>query len=152
MPAPVTIDKLDISVYNAYALRMLAVEALNKQLSLDQAASIPPQTSIVNLYPKPTEIDILLGAGVWSTSWAFFFPPKRFEFRRRSPFSFYRVAPSLGSLEEQQEDEEKLSHVQCTTPEELKEKAVLEQCLKQMDKINEMIAFIVGRIGQFLQG
>ena len=36
-------------------------------------------------------------------------------------------------------------------PEE-EEKATLQKCFKQVDKLNSWLGFIVGRIGQFLQG
>ncbi len=147
-----TIDKLDLNVYNLYALRTKMIEQINAQLQLDKASSIPPQTVMVDVYPKLTELDILLGIVPVATPWAYFFPPKRFELLRRSPFSFFRVAPAFGSLEESEEDEQKLSSIPCKSPEEEKEKAVLSNCLKKIDWINQMMSFIIGRVGQFLQG
>lgn len=147
-----TIDQLDISVYNAYAIRTRAIEQINAQLRLDQASSIPPQLSMVDLYPKLSELDLLLGVVPMSTPWAFFFPPKTFVVSRRSPFSFFRVVPSIGSLEEQAEDFEELNNTETGSAVEAKQKAVLTKAFKQMDKINNMLAFIIGRVGQFLQG
>jgi Family of unknown function (DUF5399) len=147
-----TIDKLDISVYNLYAIRTRMVEQMNQQLRLDKASSIPPQTQIVDIYPKLTEIDILLGIIPLHTPWAYFYPPQRFRFIRRSPFAFYRVAPSLGSMEDQAEDEEMLESIKCSTPQEEKEKEAIKDCLKQVGKINQWLGHIIGRIGQFLQG
>ena len=147
-----TIDKLDISVYNLYAIRTKMIEQINQQYHLEDASSIPPQTSILNIYPKMSEIDLLLGIVPLNAPWAYFYPPKRFRFLRRSPFAFYRVAPSLGSLENQDEMSQALESIECTTPEEEAEKAAISGCFSQIDKINNWLSFIVGRIGQFLQG
>lgn len=147
-----TIDKLDLTVYNLYAIRTRMVEQINQQYSLDKAASIPPQTAVWDNYPKLTELDILLGIVPMFTPWAYFFPPKNYRYQRRSPFAFYRVAPSLGTLKEQEQEEQKLSNIPCESPEEEAEKASIFRCLKQVDKINGWIGFIMGRVGQFLQG
>lgn len=147
-----TIDQLDISVYNAYAIRTRAIEQINAQLRLDQADSIPPQLQMVDLYPKLTEIDLLLGVVPMATPWAYFYPPKSFTTTRRSPFAFYRVVPSMGSLESQEKEYEILAQTSTTTSEEALEKAALTKAFNQMDKINSMLSFIIGRVGQFLQG
>lgn len=147
-----TIDKLDLSVYNLYAIRTKMVEQINQQLQLDKASSIPPQTQVMDSFPKLTELDILLGIVPLHTPWAYFFPPKQFRFIRRSPFAFFRVAPSLGSLEDQEKGEALLDSVECTSPEELKEKTAIKNCFKQIDQINRWLGYIIGRVGQFLQG
>lgn len=147
-----TIDKLDISVNNTYAIRTKMIEQINQQLRLDQAASIPPQTQVVDIYPKLTELDILFGVVPYHTPWAYFFPPKRFRFLRRSPFAFYRVAPTLGTFEEQEETEDRLAALETQTAEEKDEKEIIQACFKQLNKINSWLGFIVGRVGQFLQG
>lgn len=147
-----TIDKLDLSVYNLYAIRTRMVEQINQQLQLDKAASIPPQTLVLDSYPKLTELDILLGIVPISTPWAYFYPPKQYRFIRRSPFAFFRVAPSLGSLEDQEKGEALLDAIECSSPEELKEKAAIKSCFKQIDQINRWMGYIIGRVGQFLQG
>lgn len=147
-----TIDKLDMSVYNLYAVRTKMIEQINQQMQLDKAGSIPPQTLVQDLYPKLTELDILLGIVPLFTPWAYFYPPKNFRYQRRSPFAFFRVAPSLGSLKEQAEEEAKLADIECKSPEEEQEKAAIVRCFAQIDKINGWLSFIVGRVGQFLQG
>lgn len=147
-----TIDKLDLSVYNLYAIRTRMIEQTNQQLRLDQAATIPPQTQVVDNFPKMTELDILLGIAPLYTPWAYFFPPQRFRFIRRSSFSSYRIVPSLGSLEEQEEDERLLESVDCKTPEEEGERQAIKGCFKQIEQINRWLGYIVGRVGQFLQG
>ena len=146
-----TIDKLDISVYNMYAMRTRMIEQINQQFRLDQAASIPAQLQVLDIYPKMTELDILLGIVPLHTPWAYFFPPPAFRFFRRSPFS-YRVVPSMGSYEEQEQEEIKLDNIPCTSAEELKEKEILKGCFREMEKLNNWLSFIVGRVGQFLQG
>lgn len=147
-----TIDKLDISVYNLYAIRTRMIEQINQQLSLDKAASIPPQTMIVDIYPKLTELDLLLGIVPLNTPWAYFYPPQKFGFARRSTFAFFRVAPSLGSIEDQANDAQTLESVECRTPEEEKEKEAIRGCFKQLEQINRWLGYIIGRVGQFLQG
>ena len=111
-----TIDQLDLSVYNLYAIRTKLLEQVNAQLRLDEASSIPPQTLVIDIYPKLTELDILLGIVPLNTPWAYFFPPQHFNSLRRSPFAFHRVAPSLGSYKEQEEDEQNLNDTPCETP------------------------------------
>ncbi len=147
-----TIDKLDLSVYNTYAVRTRMIEQINQQLRLDQASSIPPQTHILNLYPKLSELDLLLGVVAHQAPWAYFFPPKKFLSRRRSTFAFHRIAPTLGTLEEQEETEERLAQTSCHTAEEKQEKEIIQKCFKELNKINSWLGFIVGRIGQLLQG
>lgn len=147
-----TIDKLDLSVYNLYAMRTKMLEQINAQLRLEEASTIPPQTQVMDYYPKLTELDILLGIVPLNTPWAYFFPPKHFSASRRSPFAFYRVASSLGSYQKQEKDEQNARDQECETPEEEEEKEKILKCFKQIDKLNSWMGFIVGRIGQFLQG
>lgn len=147
-----TIDKLDLSVYNLYALRTRMIEQINQQYQLDKASSIPPQTQVMNVVPKLTELDLLLGIVPLHTPWAYFYPPKKYNFVRRSPFAFFRVAPSLGSLEEQEVMARTLESIPCSTPEEAKEKELIKGCFKQMEQINRWLGHIIGRVGQFLQG
>lgn len=147
-----TIDNLDLSVYNLYALRTKMMEQINQELRLDQASSIPPQTLVVDNYPKLSELDLLLGITPHSMPWAFFFPPKRFRRTRRSPFSFSRVIPSFGDEEEL---EDILTHVRNTPisdKNDEEEKATISNCLGKITEINDWLSHIVGRMGQFLQG
>lgn len=147
-----TIDKLDIGIYIQYARRTNMIEQINQQYHLDEAASIPPQIQVLDFYPKLSEMDLLLGVSIVQNPWAFFLPPSQFRYQRRSPFGFFRVAPSLGSFEEEEENERELDQVECETEEEEKEKKALKNCFEQIKKINNWISFIVGRVGQFLQG
>ena len=147
-----TIDKLDMSVYNLYAVRQRLIEEIDGELRLKEAVTIPPQTQVLDIYPKLSEVDILLGIVPYHTPWAYFYPPRRFRSMRRSPFASYRIAPTLGSLEEQEETEAALEDVVCKSPEEKKEKAIIQACFKQINEINDWLGFILGRIGQFLQG
>jgi hypothetical protein len=147
-----TIDKLDIGIYLQYARRTNMIEQINQQYHLDEASSIPAQIRVIDFYPKLSEMDLLLGVGTIQNPWAFFFAPPKFRYQRRSPFGFFRVAPSLGSFEEEEENERQLDEIQCETEEEEKEKKALKNCFEQIKKINNWISFIVGRVGQFLQG
>lgn len=147
-----TIDKLDIGVYNRYAIHAQLLEAIQKELKLPGDNNIQAHTQIVDISPKLTELDLLLGIIPLNTPWAYFFPPKEFRRTRRSPFAFYRVAPTLGSLEEQERLVETLENTPCNTPEEKRERDALANCFSQLDKLNEWLGFIVGRVGQFLQG
>lgn len=147
-----TIDKLDIGIYMQYARRTTLIEQTNQEYHLDQAASIPAQIQVLDVYPKLTEMDLLLGVRIVQNPWAFFLPPSSYRFQRRSPFGFFRVAPSLGSFEEEEEDERKFDEIECETEEEETEKKALKSCFQQIKKINNWLSFIVGRVGQFLQG
>lgn len=147
-----TIDKLDIGIYMQYARRTNMLEQINEQYHLDQASSIPPQIQVLDFSPRQPEMDLLLGVRSLQTTWAFFLPPPKYRFQRRSPFGFFRVAPSLGSFEEEEKTERQIDDMPCKTEEEQKEKQALKNCFDQIKKINEWVGFIVGRVGQFLQG
>lgn len=151
MPA-VTIDKLDIGIYIQYARRTELIEQVKQQYSLLEAGSVPAQALIVDLYPKLTEIDLLLGVAAIHTPWAYFFPPKQYPAQRRSTFRFHRILPIFGSEDDQEKEEEKLNQIECETEEEEQEKTVLKACFKQIEQLNELLRYIGGRIGQFLQG
>ncbi len=148
----VTIDKLDIGIYLQYARRTTMIEQINQQYHLDEASSIPPQIQVLDFFPKLSEMDILLGVGAIQYPWAYFFPPPKFRYQRRSPFGFFRVAPSLGSFEEEEKTEKDLDDIECQTEDEKKQKNTLKSCFEQIKQINSWISFIVGRVGQFLQG
>ena len=128
------------------------VEQINQQLQLDKASSIPPQTLIMDIFPKLTELDLVLGVVPLNTPWAYFYPPKDFQSMRRSPFAFFRVAPSLGSLADQEREEALLDSIPCSSADEEREKTAIKNCFKQIGQINQWLGYIVGRIGQFLQG
>lgn len=147
-----TIDKLDIAIYVQYARRTQMIEQINQQYHFEDAASIPAHIQLVDIYPKLTEMDLLMGVSIIQSPWAYFFPPPRYRFQRRSPFGFFRVAPSLGSFDKEDEDEKKLDEIVCEDETQEKQKKVLKACFKQIEKINNWLSFIVGRVGQFLQG
>ena len=151
MPA-VTIDHLDIGIYIQYARRMQLVEQIQQQYHLREATSVPAQALIVDLYPKLSELDLLLGVGATTAPWAYFFPPKNFSFQRRSSFAFYRIMPIFGSIDTEEEEEKKLDKIECESEDEEEEKAALKGCIKKIKELNALLRFIGGRIGQFLQG
>lgn len=145
-----TIDKLDISIYDLYAQRQVMVEQINQQFRLQEAESIPAQTQVLNLNPELTQLDILLGIIPLANPWAYF--PKPQKNLRRSPFVAFRVASSIGSLEDQAALFNFISSISTESPEEEMEKQAILQCFKQLDILNEWMGFIFGRKGQFLQG
>lgn len=147
-----TIDKLDINIYIQYARRTQLIEQINQEYRLTEASSIPPQTQMIDYFPRPSEIDMLLGISQTQNPWAYFFPPKSFRSTRRSPFAFSRIIAIGNSTEEEEKEEEKLKNIPCSTADEEEEKNVLIDCLAQVRKINGWMGFIIGRVGQFLQG
>lgn len=151
MPA-VTIDRLDIGIYIQYAKRMQILEQVQQQYHLREATSVPAQALIVDLYPKLSELDLLLGVGTTLAPWAYFFAPKEFSYQRRSPFAFHRILPIFGEQDAEKTEEEKLDQIVCDSEEEEEEKKVLRLCIKKVKELNELLKFIGGRIGQFLQG
>ena len=70
-----TIDKLDVGIYINYARRTEYIEQIHKQFHLEEAASVPPQTLVTDLYPKLSELDLLLGVTRTYAAWALFYPP-----------------------------------------------------------------------------
>lgn len=148
----VTIDKLDKSVNDQYAVRSLMIERFNQQMHLEAASTIPPQTQVLATQVKLSEMDMLVGVIPLLMPWAYFYPPKTFTHLRRSPFAFSHVAPSLGNTQEQETTLAKVLGIATHSPEEEKEKNAIINCYKQIGKINNWLSFIVGRVGQFLQG
>lgn len=145
-----TIDKLDISIYDLYARRQVMVEQINQQLRLEEAQNIPPQTQVLNLNPELTQLDILLGVVPLNTPWAYFSPPKTK--LRRSPFTTYRVASTLGSLEKQAALCESIQNIKCQSGDEEKEKATLLGLFKNLDVLNGWLGEVLGRVCQYLKG
>lgn len=145
-----TIDKLDISVYNLYAIRTKMMEQFETQIQMTKASAIPTHTQVADNYPKPTEIDLLLGVRTAHTPWATFQPPKEFRLLRRSPFKRHRIAPSFEK--EQDGMEEFLNSYDEKDEEEKEEKETLQECFNQMGTINKWMGEILGNIGRFVQG
>lgn len=155
MPA-VTIDKFDIGIYIQYARRTQLIEQVMSQYHMREAAGVPAQALIVDLYPKLAELDLLLGIATLSSPWAYFYAPRSYSTQRRSPFAFHRVIPFMGEREqgeeEQKKDEDIIEEAECKTAEEEHERKVLRACFRQIEEINSLLRYIGGRIGQFLQG
>lgn len=147
-----TIDQLDIGIHIQYARRTELIEQVRQQYHMPEAQGVPAQTLIIDIYPRLTELDLLMGVAAVHAPWAYFFQPKKFPVQRRSTFSFHRIIPIFGTTDEEKEEEDKLDSIECITPEEEKEKSALKGCFKQMKQINDLLHFIGGRIGQFLQG
>jgi hypothetical protein len=152
MPA-ITIDRLDIGIYIQYARRTQLIEQVRQQYHLTEAGTIPAQALIVDLYPKMSELELLLGVGTTIAPWAYFFPPKSYSVQRRSPFAFHRLLPVFGkSFDSEKEEEEKLNQIPVSSKDEDEEKISIKNVLHKIGELNSLLRFIGGRIGQFLQG
>lgn len=148
-----TIDKLSLDIYRDYAMRITLTQETNTQLRLEEASSIPAQLKMVDIFPRLSEFDLVLGLAHRALPWAYFYPPKSFKSGlRRNPFAFYRVCPSFGSLQEQEEVTAYLEKLPCKTPEQEAQKGVLMNFLKGMNRLNRMIGEVMGNVGRFLQG
>lgn len=147
-----TIDKLPIEIYFEYARHTDTVERIQEEFHLKEASSIPTQTQVVDIFPRRSALDSILEGARVHNPWAYFTAPKKFRFQRRSPFSFSRVAPSLGSEAKLEADIAKLDGLECPSEEEQVEKGVIMKCLERLEKLNSWLGFIIGRMGQFLQG
>lgn len=148
----ITIDRLDIGIYVQYAKRMQLLEQVQQQYHLKEATTVPAQALIVDLYPKLSELDLLLGVGTTLAPWAHFFPPKNYSFQRRSSFAFHRILPIFGQSDTEEKEEKELEEMVCESEEEDDERTIIRGCLKKIKELNELQRFIGGRIGQFLQG
>jgi len=147
-----TIDRLDIGIYVQYARRMQLLEQIQQQYHLKEAGNVPAQALIIDLYPKLSELDLLLGIGTTIAPWALFMAPEDFTFQRRSPFAFHRLIPIFGEADAEEKEEKKLDDIECENEEEEQEKSAIRGCLKKIKDLNSMLRYIGGRIGQFLQG
>jgi hypothetical protein len=147
-----TLDKFDIGIYIQYARRTELLEQVRAQFHMPEASTVPAQTLIVDLYPKLSELEILMGVAALETPWAYFYPPKHFTAQRRSPFAFHRIIPIFGTAEEEKALEDRLEEISCEDAEDIEEKNAIRACFGQIRKINELLRYIGGRIGQFLQG
>jgi len=165
MPS-LTIDKFDVGIYIQYARRTQLIEQVRQQYHVAEAGQVPATALMVDLYPKLKELDILMGTISVGAPWAYFYAPYHFIELRRNPFSFHRIVPSFerkgkrkdqGKKDDQDELEEQsqeqvLDAIECVTDEEIREKSIIQACLKQIEEINSLLRYIGSRIGQFLQG
>lgn len=141
-------DLLD--VHELYAQRIQLIQKYYEQYPVNLADKVQSHTQVDNVRPQLTNIDILLGVSTNPPPWALMRPPT---YDPRQPFlSFSRVAPSLGTLEKQASDTERLQAVPCLTPKDALEKSIILGGLAIINKINDMKGYIIGRVGQFLQG
>lgn len=150
---PATVDQLDTRIYIQYAQRATAVEQIQREFHINEASSVPAQTQLVDLYPKLTELELLLGVSPYlKRPWAHFGQPQGFDLQRWSPFTFGQVAPSLGSMEKIMKLREKLKKKKRDSKQSQKNQEEILECLEEVDELNGLLGFIVGRMGQFLQG
>lgn len=147
-----TIDRLDIAVNYQYARRIEFVEAIQKELHLDRSTAVSDQALVVDLFPKRSEVELLLGLTQTKAPWAYFYAPPGFQAQRQSTFAFFRIAPTMGSLSKQEADAQKVATTAVNSKEEADEQSVLGQFFSSVNDINQMIGFVTGRIGEFLKG
>lgn len=155
-----TIDKLDLSVYNQYAIRSEMIRQFESEIQMAKASAIPTHTQISDNYPKLPEIDLLLGLRTAHTPWAMFGAPKEFKELRRSPFNKrHRIAPSFEGTQSKMEEfldsydpDSEQGKEQQEREEEKEEKETLKECFNQMGTINSWLGEIIGNIGRFVQG
>lgn len=147
-----TIDKLGLDVYRDYAMRITLTQETNNQLRINEASTIPGQLQMVDISARLSEFDLVLGLAHKSMPWAYFDPPKNWGGLRRNPFAFFRVCPSFGSLADQERIEQEIENIPCKTPEDEAQKEKIKACMKKMGWINYMINYVMGKVGQFLQG
>ena len=147
-----TIDNFSMEVNFQYARRTELLEQVRQQYHLQEASTVPAQALIIDLYPKLTELDLLLGVAALHAPWAHFYPPKKFPTQRRSPFTFHRLIPSFGSSEQERKYEEQLDTVECKTPEQQQQKTTMKSFFTKLSELNGLLRYIRSRIGQFLQG
>jgi len=148
----VTIDKLNIGVYVQYARRMQFMESVNKQYRIAEAYNIPAQTQIINISPRTSEIEMLMGRSYGGNVWAIFSPPRNYFIQHRPIVSKFRIVPSIGSLQKQDADQAKVAAYSCATRQEEREQQAIGSVFEVVNNICGWIGHIVGRVGQFLQG
>lgn len=153
-----TIDQLDIGIHNQYANRAKMMEQLTQDFRVSTmaqgSATIPPLANVLNLYPQQSEMDLLLGKTAVHTPWAYFQAPEHFTAQRQSVFSFSSVLPSLAATMGKTDDERMtfIQNIKCQTNEDKQEQSVIQNCWEQIQKITGWMEFIIGRVGQFIQG
>jgi hypothetical protein len=147
-----TIDRLDIAVNYQYARRIEFVETIWKELHLERSTAVSDDALVVDLLPKRSEVELLLGVIETRAPWAYFYAPPSFQTQRQSTFAFFRIAPTMGSLAQQAADAAKVATTQVHSREEVEEQSALAQFFSSVNDINQMIGFVTGRIGEFLKG
>ncbi len=147
-----TIDNLGVAVHANYAKRTAMIDSINREFRIAEASSIPAQIQVMSIYPKLSDLDLLLGFARCHAPWATFWPPKKFYVQRRPSFTNYRVVPSLGTLEKQIIDYNRAMNVKCGSPDEEAEKEAVLGLFDIMDKINGWLGHVISRVAQFLQG
>ncbi len=157
------LSKLPLQTYIQYAKRTQYIEALNRVYRFNEAATVPRQVEVNDVFPREQDIDILLGVIRANRPWASFMPPPRFDqgslsgtlrtlYQREPSFNRYRAAPKLGSLEKQEADYHRVLNYPETSPSARREKKALKRLFEHLEDVNGMVSYVTGRIGQFLQG
>jgi len=175
-----TIDKIDGEWYQEYARAVQEMETTFKNLrigSLQEARVVQPHTWVESLDIKVPLVDLLLGLYSPDRKTIAFFT-KPFSTQRRSPFGYFLIAPSLGTLEQQEEDAEKIRRVRIMDEEregesgeeeesedkgkqsaatnksriEKRRKSALEEMYELLQDLNGWLLEIKGKQAQYQKG
>lgn len=146
-----TIDKLGIGIHEHYVRQKSLQEQFETQYHVREAAGIHGQIRVISVSPQSSATDLLLGARSVGSRWATFPELEGYYTRNYSPFVFSTVAPGL-RLATEEGIEQRFRTIVCTTPQEQAEKEILHDVAKCIGELREMQEFIVGQLGQFLQG
>lgn len=164
---PRTVDNIGVDVSVTYAQNQSKLDAK----FLEGYRKVPIQTEVSVTTPyTPSEIELLFGIQQRNAPWAIFFSPPNYSAYRKLLFS-HQIIPSLGSLEKQQVENEKISLLDLvkerkkkkkkTVPgwreeeeekEEEKERSTLKKLLEYIAKLDKELAFINSRRSQYHKG
>jgi hypothetical protein len=144
-----TIDKLpDYEISTSYALRILLLEEVKRKADETRVADL----TIVSYKPTYTDLETVMGVVQGPQAYASFHAPEDFYDMRRNPFTTFSVGPSFGSVEKRNAYENLIESTACPTAQDAAEKNTLLSCWGVVKKLDDMVSFISGRKGQFLQG
>lgn len=146
----ITTSDIPLGWHDLYARRIQLIESYYNQYPVSQAERVPAHTAVDNVRPQLTNIDLLLGVSTNPPPWALMRAP---DYDPRQPYvSFYRIAPALGTIEQQANATERLQAIECVTAQDTLDKNTILGGLAAINKINDWKGYIIGRVGQFLQG
>lgn len=135
-------------VHEMYARRIQLIEAYYKQYPISQSERIPSHTSVDNVRPNLTNIDMLLGISTNPPPWALMRAP---DYDPRRPFiSFSQIAPALGTPEQQTSAIEKLQAVQCETQRDTADKITIINGMGAIKKLDDWKEYIYTHMAQFI--
>ena len=152
----ITIDQFSVAVHDDYARLIEQARQVEKEFPVGQLANLSGQVRVDTVTPQPTELDLLgLQAVPVVKPWAAFLAPERASGKRgtyRMPFGVALLLPSLGSSEDCATLQQKVLEFPCKTPEEERERTILDNYFGILQKLNIMSGDIFNRIHQFIHG